>query len=158
MPKHITVCFAGHSEIAEDKEEVYNNLMSVLQSLAEEYDRLTFLCGIYGDFDAMCTKAVTELKSTFESKKEIKLYVYIPYHEKAKSITDVPLYSHIDGSCLPDIPESTPKKIRILKTNEHMVNISDILICYVRYSFGGAVKTLKYAERKNIRIINISRN
>ena len=55
-----------------------------------------------------------------------------------------------------DIPPKTPARLRIIKANRYMVDCSDFLVCFVKYSFGGAVKTLEYAEKKgNIRVINL---
>ena len=55
-----------------------------------------------------------------------------------------------------DIPENTPKRFYITKTNEYMVNNSDFLICYIQKSWGGAVTTYKYAKRKKLQIFNIA--
>jgi hypothetical protein len=38
-----------------------------------------------------------------------------------------------------------------------MVKNSQVLVCYVKHSWGGAAKTLEFAQkRKNIKIINIA--
>ena len=37
-----------------------------------------------------------------------------------------------------------------------MINNSDLLICYVNKTWGGAYKTYKYAKNKQLKIINIS--
>jgi len=40
--------------------------------------------------------------------------------------------------------ENIPKRLAILKRNEYMVNESDVLIAYIKYTFGGSAKILKY--------------
>ena len=60
-----------------------------------------------------------------------------------------------DNILLPDFPEKTPRKIKILKCNEYMVDESDFMICYVKYDWGGASKTLAYANKKHIKIYNL---
>ena len=39
-----------------------------------------------------------------------------------------------------------------------MVEEADLVIAYVMYSWGGAAKTLEYAKRKKVSIINIALN
>ena len=38
-----------------------------------------------------------------------------------------------------------------------MVEQADLVIAYVKYSWGGAAKTLEYSKRKKKRIINIAK-
>ena len=52
-----------------------------------------------------------------------------------------------DGTIYPDI-ENVPPRFAIIKRNEWMVKQSDFMIAYVNYPWGGAYKTLQYAERK----------
>lgn len=54
-----------------------------------------------------------------------------------------------------DIPESTHRNPKIIKANEFMINNSDFLISYVNYSWGGAVKTMEYAIKKKIQVVNL---
>ena len=37
-----------------------------------------------------------------------------------------------------------------------MVDHCGFLICYVKYSYGGAVRTLNYAKKKHIQIMNVA--
>lgn len=55
------------------------------------------------------------------------------------------------------MPINTPPKYKIIKSNQFMVNKCTYLICYVKYTWGGAYKTLEYAKRKkHIFIHNIA--
>ena len=49
--------------------------------------------------------------------------------------------------------ESVPKRYAISRRNEWMVRESDIVVAYVIRGFGGAAKTLEFAQRKKKRII-----
>ena len=49
------------------------------------------------------------------------------------------------------------RKFAILKRNEWMVEQANLVIAYVKYSWGGAAKALEYAKRKKKRIINIAK-
>ena len=60
-----------------------------------------------------------------------------------------------DGTTYPSL-EEVPKRFAITKRNEWMVEQADVVVAYVKHDWGGAAAMLRYAERKNMRIINIS--
>ena len=60
-----------------------------------------------------------------------------------------------DESLYPPL-ENVPKRYAISKRNEFMVDNADIVIAYVVFGFGGASKTLRYAEKKRKRTICFS--
>ena len=51
--------------------------------------------------------------------------------------------------------ETTPYRLAIVKRNEWMVSQSDLVIAYVLYSWGGAARTLEYAEKRKKKIIQL---
>jgi hypothetical protein len=48
-----------------------------------------------------------------------------------------------------------PSKFAIIKRNEWIVEQSDLIVVYCLRSFGGAYNALKYAKRKNKKIIEL---
>lgn len=48
--------------------------------------------------------------------------------------------------------EKIPKKFAILRRNEWMIDNADLVIAYIRRSWGGAAQTLKYAQKKHLPI------
>ena len=52
--------------------------------------------------------------------------------------------------------ESVPPRFAIRKRNEWMVNQADLIVSYVRRSFGGAAGALDFALRKKKRIIHLA--
>ena len=50
--------------------------------------------------------------------------------------------------------EHVPRRFAILRRNEWMVDKADILVSYVLHGWGGAAKTLAYAEKKGKEIIS----
>lgn len=140
----MVVTFCGHSNLF-GSEEISLKLEAVLRNLiAEGAD--SFLLGGYGDFDSMAALVVRKLKKEFP---QIRAVLVIPYLDR-KFNTD--LY---DDSIYPPI-ENAPRKFAITRRNEWMVNRSDVVVSYVRYAWGGASTTLRYAERKKKRIISIA--
>lgn len=111
-----------------------------------------FYLGGYGDFDGLCLRMLKDLKTDFP---EIELIFITPYLDKNYSKLEF-AKNHYDGVIFPPL-ESVPRKFAILKRNEWMVEQADLVIAYVKYSWGGAAKTLEYSKRKKKRIINIAK-
>lgn len=112
---------------------------------------ITFYCGGYGDFDLLCGRVLYELKQEgylFES------YYITPYLEKDRRLQDPLFLKHYDGTIYPPL-EKTPPRFAIEKRNRWMVDKSDLILCYVLYSFGGAAKTRAYAEKKKKSILDL---
>ena len=63
--------------------------------------------------------------------------------------------SAYDESIYPPL-EHVPKRYAISRRNEYMVDAADTVVAYVVYGFGGARNTLRYAERKQKRIIRFN--
>ena len=61
-----------------------------------------------------------------------------------KNLTKNDIY---DATIYPPIENVLPM-YAIIKRNEWMVERADLIIAYVKYTYGGAYKTLNYAERK----------
>ena len=111
-----------------------------------------FYLGGYGDFDGLCLRTLRELKHDFPT---IEILFITPYLDKNYSKLKLAKY-YYDDVIFPPI-ESVPRKFAILKRNEWMVEQADLVIAYVKYSWGGAAKALEYAKRKKNRIINIAK-
>jgi len=54
--------------------------------------------------------------------------------------------------------ESVPRKFAILKRNEWMVDSAELVIAYVKYSWGGAAKTLEHARKRKKQINNLAKS
>lgn len=145
-------CFAGHNK-------VYNNeskdklLMECIKFITQ-YNVDEFWVGNYGSFDRLSANTVKKLKEVYPS---IKLNLIIPYLTREIKHCKSQYYSRFDNIIIADIPKNTPNRLKIIKTNEFMVDYSDFIICYIEHLWGGAAKTLEYAKGKqHIRIINIA--
>ena len=79
-----------------------------------------------------------------------------PYLDKNYSKLELAKY-YYDDVIFPPI-ENVPRKFAILKRNEWIVDSADLVITYVKYSWGGAAKTVEYAKRKKVPIINIAQS
>ena len=146
-------CFAGHSKLYHT-DDIYNNLVNLIEKLVVEEDVSEFWVGNYGNFDSLSAKAVRYLKEKYNN---IQLNLVIPYLTSSINEYKKLYYKNYDHILMSDLPERTPKNFQILKCNEYMVDNSDFIVCYVQYSWGGAAKTLEYAQRKkHIEIFNLA--
>lgn len=135
------VTFCGHREVNEP-EKVRKWLNETIEGLILEGADCFYLGG-YGRFDAMAADAVRELKQKYPG---IRSVLVLPYLDREYDV------SGYDESIYPPL-ENVPKRYAISKRNDYMVDNTDVVIAYVLYGFGGASKTLRYAERKHKRIV-----
>ena len=146
------VSFFGHSLINEQcliKQKIKEKLIT----LYAKEGNLTCFVGGYGDFDRICAEVCRELKKSRYVIDRIYITPYMDLYAQKKqaNMFDEGLS---DSSLYPPL-EEVPAKYAISKRNEWMVCNSDVIIAYVKHSWGGAYKTLLMAKRKNKEVINI---
>lgn len=140
----MVVTFCGN-RIINEKEVVLKNLYVTIKDLIEK-GAMEFLLGGYGEFDNLAALTVNELKKEYPL---IKCVIILPYLKRKYNEF---LY---DYSEYPEL-ERVPQKLAIVKRNEYIVNRSDVVVSYVRYTYGGSFKTLQYAKRKKKQIIDLN--
>ena len=134
-------------------DDVKQELKYILVSEIIKNPTCKFYLGGYGDFDSLCLRTLRELKTDFP---DIELLFITPYLDKNYSKLELAKY-YYDDVIFPPI-ENVPRKFAILKKNEWMVDSANLVIAYVKYSWGGAAKTVEYAKRKKVPIINIAQS
>ncbi len=132
--------FCGHREIYVT--EIYEKVQEIVKDLVENKGVDTFYSGNMGEFDKLCEKAVRALKEEYD----IKLYWVAAYFMEKMNKEKEELERLYDGIIVPDLGQVHYKQA-ILKRNFWMVDKSDYVISYVYREFGGAYKTLRYAEK-----------
>jgi len=151
---NLTITFCGHSSIYHKgvKEELFKALTDILLPLSSS-DKVTFLCGGYGDFDGLCSTVIDEIRVRNISPKTEKIFVTPYITESYKDRIEI-MRAHYDDVVFPPI-ENVPLKFAIPRRNKWMVEQADIVIAYVTHSFGGAATTLRYAHQKKKNIIRL---
>ena len=145
------ITFFGHSNCLFN-DDIKKQLKNILVGEIIKNPTCKFFLGGYGDFDGLCLRTLRELKHDFPT---IEILFITPYLDKNYSKLELAKY-YYDDVIFPPI-ESVPRKFAILKRNEWMVEQADLVIAFVKYSWGGAAKALEYAKRKKKRIINIAK-
>ena len=137
-----TCTFFGHRDTPQSVKPL---LQTVLCDLIEQgVDR--FYVGNQGNFDAMAAALLKEL----EQSRGIRFEIVLAYLPKERD----PFFE--THSILPEGIENVPPRFAIEYRNKWMIDHSDIVITYVRRSFGGAAKFKTLATKKNKTVIELS--
>ena len=134
--------FFGHRDCSE---AVTQELYTAIERIIVENNCRLFYVGNHGNFDRLVSKVLFELKS----KYEIEVYTVLAYMP-AKNIIE-----YTNPTILPDGIETVPRKFAIIYRNRWMVDKADIVLTYVKHSFGGAAQFKEYATKKNKSVIEL---
>ena len=127
---------------------IEGKLFSVLKELIEKENVDTFMVGNQGDFDSMVKKNLRLLKREFP---HIKYSIVIPYMPVKKEA-----YTDFSETVFPEELSGVFPKWAIDKRNKYMISKSEFVVSYVERTHGGAYKYKTMAEKKGLRVINLS--
>ena len=143
----MTCCFFGHNDAPST---IMSKLEETIEKLISEQGANNFLVGNQGQFDSMVLAALRRLKNKYP---EISYNVVLAYMPTEKGEWNP--YEYWE-TMLPEGLEAVHPRYAISKRNEWMVNESDVVICYVTHSWGGAARYVEMAERKGLQIKRIN--
>ena len=146
------ITFCGHSEIYAEtclKEKILNQIEKIAKGLP-----VIFYLGDYGAFDIAAKLAALEYKQKVQQSQVVFV---TPYMDEKYLKRRNPLKDGYDSIIYPQI-ETTPKKFAIIERNKWMVKEADYVIAFVKYTWGGAAKTLEYAQNIKKKIFNLADN
>ena len=135
------VTFCGHSKI--HRTDDFSNWFDMILPSLIEGGATTFYLGGYGAFDRLAAAAVRRQKEAYPHIEMILVLAYLNREIDA---------SRYDGTTYPPL-EKMPPRYAILKRNQWMVCECDVIVSGVIHSWGGAAKTLEFAQKKKKVII-----
>jgi len=130
---------------------VINSMTVLLRMLAEENHVDRFLVGNQGSFDRMAYKALTE--SVIPEFPQADYRVVLAYLPSVRPLD--PMYNAAK-TVYPEGLENVPPRFAISRRNRWMVDQSDIVLGYCRYSIGGTASILEYARKKKKTIVDLA--
>ena len=130
------VTFCGHSKI--NQTDGFSRWLDAILPSLIEGGVTTFYLGGYGAFDGLAAAAVRRQKETYPHIELILVLAYLNRDIDA---------SRYDSTTYPPL-EKVPPRYAIVKRNEWMVCESSVVISGVTHSWGGAARTLEFAQRK----------
>ena len=154
------IAFAGHSLVFD--RDVRKRLLDAVEDEIKNGARF-FTMGRYGEFDKMALDVCKELRNTYQ---DIIIEVVVTSFQQINPIIEsdqfgtTKYYPYEDVEAIMYDIENEHYKRRITVSNRKMIDNCDTLICYVNknYSYSGAKRTLNYAKKKGLEIINLYKN
>lgn len=138
--------FFGHRDAPNKIEPM---LRSVLIDLIKNNNVRNFFVGNQGNFDHMVKRTLIDLKEVYPIEYAVVL-AYLP-NKKNNAFKD-----SSDCTIIPDKIEMVPQKFAICYRNKWMIEQSDYVVTYVKYSIGGASQFKELAEKKKKTVINLA--
>lgn len=149
-------CFTGHRAITVAEHPVLEQrLKNAIRELIDQGVAF-FACGGALGFDTMAALAVLKLRQEFS---HIQLLLVLPYKAQARgwSKKDRRIYNQILTKADKVVYTSEYYYNGCMhKRNRHLVDQSEICVCYLKDSIGGTAYTVDYAKQKGLRIINLA--
>lgn len=143
--KEITAVFIGTHDCYSIRKELIEQAIICAINMGIR----VFLNGGQGHFDVTCASVLRQIKKRYPS---VKSYLIIPYHNF--HIFNNALFDEIIYPFEEQQDTYFFYKRAISERNKVMVEWSSVAISYVHRD-GGAGKTLDYAKRKNLKIIDL---
>ncbi|MBR2152067.1 MAG: hypothetical protein IJ944_02120 [Clostridia bacterium] len=137
--------FFGHKDCPKDVEK---QLQMVIIDLIENKKVRNFFVGNQGRFDFFVRKTLFLLSK----KYPIKYTVVLAYMPREQENFD----EYVGNTLYPNDIENVPKKFAISFRNRWMIENSEYVVTFVKYSWGGASQFKELAEKKRKIVINIT--
>ena len=126
-----------------------------MEDLIRSKEYVDFLVGRNGDFDILVSSVIKRVKKRLDygnsSLVLVLPYMTAEYRDNKKSFNE-----YYDDVEIDDEASRRFYKSAFRYRNRHMVDRSDMVVCYVEKDSGGAYLAKKYAEDSAKKIIDIS--
>ena len=146
------IAFIGHREIY-GQYRLEDRIEQIIREKLRENEYVELYVGRNGDFDISVASAAKRAQEALGHHNS-SLILLQPYPMKGD-----PDYARFYDEIAYPVDPKTHPKAAITKRNQWMIDHADLLVAYVEDGRkGGALTTLKYAEKKGIKIIHLIRN
>ncbi len=139
-------CFFGHHDCSDS---IKPKIRKQITEIYEKYPDTEFYVGNQGRFDAL---VLSVFKDMLKNSMKPFFCVVLAYHPDKTTVPDIPY----EYTLYPEGIECVPKRFAISWRNKWMVNNSDMVICFILHSQGGAAQFVQMAQKKGKRIVNLA--
>lgn len=145
--------FIGHRQVL--AKNIYEKLVETIEAQIQNGCK-SFTMGTHGEFDRLALSACRNLRRQYKDI-EIEVVLTSLHTLEKQNKLDIPPYSDVK-TVIYEI-EDTHFKRQITLSNRMMIDTCDTLICYVDKNAyrSGAKKAMLYAEKRELKIINLYR-
>jgi len=151
-----TCCFTGHRNI---DSKAFSHIQKRLENEIVNLIRQGVCCFAAGGalgFDTMAALAVLKLRAEFS---HVRLLLVLPHKSQARGWNkkDRQIYNHILSKADEVVYTSDFYYAGCMhKRNRHLVDNSEVCVCYLTAEKGGTAYTVGYAREKGLRMINLA--
>ena len=136
--------FFGHKDTPSDIEKPLHD--AIIDLIKQGVT--CFYVGNQGNFDAMVIKILRKLKEEYEHISYTVVLAYMPLQRNTDECADESVFPE----CLADVPP----RFAIDRRNRYLLQKSDVVISFVKHSFGGAAKFTELAKKQGKTVINLA--
>lgn len=145
-----SVALFGHRRLSELK-QIQEGLVPIIKELMQKKPYIVFLIGRNGEFDEYTASIIKSLQHEYGTDNS-ELVLVLPYR-----VADMEYYqNYYDSILIPECVENAHPKSAIAKRNRWMVEQADLVIVNVEKAHGGAFSAMRYAEKRDIPVINLA--
>lgn len=149
--KTFTVSFFGHRRL-ENALKIERLIEGIVKTILIENEFVEFLIGRDGEFDILVASVIRRCKRIIRDDNSSLIWV-LPY-ETAELNKDLESFQNYYDAI--EINHASHYKAAHRERNRQMIDRSDLVVCYVDHSAGGAYQSMKYAKAQKKRIINVA--
>lgn len=145
-----SVAVTGHRTVESLNEQKLEEVFK--QLIKKGYNR--YLVGMAVGFDSICFRILEKLRE----KSDIKIIACIPCKDQAKYFTESQKAEYERMVKSADEKRIFSEKYTsycMHRRNCYMVDKSNVIVAYLRKSFGGTYNTVKYAEKQGKTIVHV---
>ena len=150
-----TVSFFGHREV-EWSAEIEKRLEKLLYDIVTQKEYVEFLIGRDGEFDIFASWVIRRVIKKYDYGNTAFVLV-LPYMKAEYRNNEQLFLEYYDEIEICAESASAHYKAAIQVRNKSMVDRSDLVVCCIQHESGGAYKTVKYAQKRNCRIVNVAK-
>ena len=143
------VALFGH-RIFDGHEVLDSRLFDILSDLMRNKHFVEIYIGRNGEFDLYAASVVKRVQRLL-SDNNSELICVLPYVNKSIEY----LEDYYDSVRVFEMENLHPKRM-ISERNRRMVEMCELVICYVNKTSGGAYQAMRYARKLNKEIINLA--
>lgn len=153
MLNAFTVSFFGHRDFHGHR-EYETVLKQMLKELINRKDYVEFLVGRNGEFDSFVSATVREIKRKYHNHNSSLVWV-LPYSTADLNYNLDAYKTYYDEIEICKKSFNAHFKSAIQIRNREMVDRSDLIICCIERESGGAYQTVRYAIKREKKVINL---
>lgn len=149
-----TVSMFGHRRI-DNPAELETKLERVIGELIRTKPYVEFLIGREGEFDILAASVIRRMCKKLDMGNA-HLTLVLPYMTAQFRKNQKSFLNYYDDVCICSPSAQAYFKAAIKLRNHELVDQSDLVICYVKKSSGGAYGAMRYALDKDVDVIDLA--